>query len=183
MAKKSRRKLYSRFSKKTLIIVLVILITLAGIVYAKHRNSSNENNPSGNTAATANKQSINYNPPTDQEKKDTEAHKQNLENPPPPPPTTSSGKVQVTPTITSYDSGKVYALVTGVFEEGGTCTATATKSGSQPVIGTSEGFGNSNYTSCTPISLSLPAGTWSLTVSYSSTKAEGKSEAKNITIH
>jgi hypothetical protein len=133
MAKKSRRKLHSRFNKKTLLIVLAVLIALAGLAYARNSDSGTSYNPPTTPSANGNKSDVNYNPPTVQEKKDTEAYKQNLGNPPPPPPTTNSGKVQVTPIITSQDGSSSYdarAYVPGVFEDGGTCTATATKTGS-----------------------------------------------------
>jgi cytoskeletal protein RodZ len=187
MVKKSKRKLHSRFNKKATLVVLIILIALAGVAYAAHRPKDTAYKPSPAVSTNPDKPKVNYNPPTDQEKKDTQAYKQGLENSPPPSPPTSNGKIQVTPVITSGNGNSNYearAYVTGVFEEGGICMATATKTGSSPVTGTSTGFSNSNYTSCAPIHLSFPsAGSWALTMSYSSAKAEGKSAPAGITIN
>ena len=117
---------------------------------------------------------VNLNPPTDQEKQATDEHKQSLsENQSTPPPTPSGTKKQVTPIITSVTQNEVKAYVQGVFEEGGKCTLIATK-GSQTVSGSSSGLENVSYTSCIPISVSLPPGSWSITVSYSSATADGK---------
>lgn len=102
------------------------------------------------------------------------------------PPETSNGKVKVTPVITSANQSNVSAYVPGVFEEGGTCTATL-KQGSSTVTHTSEGFGNASYTQCAPLdlsTLSFPSkGTWSLIVSYTSSSSEGASNSQNIEVN
>jgi cytoskeletal protein RodZ len=185
MARRSNKKLRTRFSKKTILIVLATLIAVAAIAYVINNHQNSKYTSPQTISNTSGKSQVNLSPPTPQEKADTEAHKQSLENPPAAPPTTSGGKKQVTPVITSNNGSTSYkasAYVTGVFEEGGICTATATK-GSATVTGNSIGIENSNYTTCPPISLNLSPGTWALSVSYSSAKAEGKSEAKNIVIN
>lgn len=73
----------------------------------------------------------------------------------------------------------------GVFEEGGTCTATFVKDG-ETRSKTSVGFQNSSYTQCAPIDLEpgfLTKGTWSVVVSYASPKAEGASISKNFEVN
>lgn len=97
-------------------------------------------------------------------------------------PVSSSGKKAVEPTITEATRSSIKAYVLGIFEEGGTCTATFA-SGSKTLIKTSEGFQNASYTQCAPIAIEegfLDSSSWSVTVSYSSATSEGASEPVNL---
>ena len=162
-----------------LLVALVLVLAVGGSAFAYTRLVDEE---SSATTSGAGSQPgyVNLDPPTDQEKQETEAHKQSLANDQgTPSPTTPSSKKQVTPVITSANHSEVNAYVSGVFEDGGTCTAVATK-GSQVVTKSSSGFANVSYTSCAPISISLSAGTWLVVVSYGSAVAEGKSQAYEV---
>lgn len=127
---------------------------------------------------------VNLNPPTDKEKNETETHKDELVE-------GSSGgssdsnKKAVEPLITRADQTEVRAYVPGVVENGGTCTATLSK-GSAVIVKTSEGVANSSVTNCRPINLAgtqFPQkGQWSLTVSYSSDTAAGKSQPTTVEV-
>ncbi len=86
----------------------------------------------------------------------------------------ASGTKSVTVVITEASSTSLKGYVQGVFEEGGTCTATATQ-GLQTVSKTSTGFQNVSYTQCAPISWSLGSGTWMVNLSYKSATATGNS--------
>lgn len=155
-------------------VAVLLIIGLGGFFTYDKLNDST-------TIPTAPKeeQKINYEPPTDTEKQETQTNKdeivqdqQNTTNP--------TGKKQVNVTITNATTSNVSAYVTGIFEEGGTCTATFTQ-GSTTITRTSLGFQNASYTQCAPITPDLPSGdSWSVVVSYSSPAAEGQSAAKTF---
>lgn len=98
--------------------------------------------------------------------------------------TTPGQKKSVTPVITNAN-GSINGYVSGIFEEGGTCTATFTMD-SKVLSKTSAGFGNVSYTQCAPINLEpgfLSPGTWRITLKYSSTTAEGSSAPQTVEVH
>lgn len=167
------------------VIVLVLLgLALAGY-FAFGQNNSQMDSPE-----TAASEPINFDPPTATEQQDAEETKDRIvseqENssstPNPGQPQSPGSKKGVTPTITEASRSVVKVYVTGIFEEGGTCTATFTK-GSQTLTKSSDGFQNASYTQCAPIELSgnfLSSGKWSVTVKYSSSVSEGTSEVQYI---
>lgn len=163
-----------------LIVLVLISLELTGTTYFFHRNI-NASYPKQTTQQT----DINFNPPTQQDKTINDQHKDELVKSQSATPTTYNGnKKQVKPTITHADKTTVNAYVTGVFEDGGTCTVTLTQ-GNQTITKTSTGFQNASYTQCTPISLTdagLSEGVWTVIVSYSSSTAEGKSESTTLNI-
>lgn len=166
--------------KRLLIMILVIGVISGGLFFAKTRSTENQNTtnkPARDSAGT------NLAPPTEEEKAETEAYKKELGQSAQPTNTSENGKKQVTPFITGADKQEISAYVSGIIEEGGTCTATLTKDG-KTLTKTSKGFGNVSYTSCEPIDVSgsLENGNWSVVVSYSSGTTDGKSEAKVFTV-
>jgi cytoskeletal protein RodZ len=176
MAKKRKNKLV-KVSKPLLVLVLVLALSLGAYALLNH-NHDDSTKPASKPSSSPNN-NINYGPPSNAEKQETQAHKDALaQDSPPAPPPTSSGKKAVTPIITSTEGNQIYAYVPGVFEDGGTCTATFTQGAQKPIVKTSKGFANATYTSCSPIS--GPAGTWTVVVSYSSSTAEGSSRATEI---
>ncbi len=174
--KKIKRPLLKRLTKRPVIVASALILLIgAGLAYNQFKDGKDAYESAASDPQSG--EYINLNPPTEQEKKDAEENKKTLaEEPSPPAPPTSDGKKQVTPEIVSADRGEVRAYVPGIFEDGGTCTATATK-GSQTETATSTGFGNVSYTQCEPLKWSLPIGEWSVVVSYSSSTAKGSSEA------
>jgi|ERR1700741_1544107 len=170
------KKLHSK-KLYLLLTLLAIALILGGYLLV---NAKRDHSPSTNPISSASKSGdINYNPPTNSEISDTEKHKEDLaNNPTPPTGNTSDGKKTVTPIISYADKSTINAYVTGIFEEGGVCTATLTK-GTRVITKTSTGFQNASYTQCAPIDLSggsVDSGDWSIVVSYSSKTASGKSE-------
>lgn len=105
-----------------------------------------------------------------------------------PTQTTTSGKQVVNVSLTSVgiSNGVINAsgMVTNIVEEGGSCTYAFT-SGSQVVTKVVTTSTNPTSTTCTRITFSaneLPTdGAWKVKLSYSSSKAEGVSEEKEIT--
>lgn len=167
-------------SNKTIILIIVVFLLVGGgIAFAISRSKKSDSTTphSGNTSG------VNLNPPTAQELKQTDEHKKNLGNQNTPTTTTPSGKKQVNPVITNADEQEVNVNISGIFEEGGTCVATFSKDG-KTVTKQSKGFGNVSYTSCEPIEIkgALSTGEWSVTVSYSSSAAEGVSSARTFMV-
>lgn len=95
---------------------------------------------------------------------------------------TTLAKVTVTVVNYGFSSDGVYAsgLVTGVTEDTGTCTLTAT-SGSSIASGTIEAAPSASAMNCGRISVAVPAGDWTLSLSYSSATSQGTSQT--VTVH
>lgn len=158
-------------------LLLVLIGLLAYWLWQEYRSSQSTG------VQQLNENGVNLNPPTEQELEETEEFKESIGNNAQ-QPTTESGKKLVTPFITFADGHEINAYVDGVYEDGGTCTATLTKD-SQTKTFQSTGFRNVSYTNCTPIIISpaLEAGDWKIFVNYSSFTAEGKSDEKVITVN
>lgn len=168
-------------SKKLVLLLLILALStlvIGGFLFYENRNTAKntgEANPEGTEV-------INLDPPTENDRRAVEQHKEELasqqqvSNANSPAP---GQKKQVYPVITSALKTEIRAYVPSIVEDGGTCTATATQ-GSQTVIKTSEGFGDASTTQCAPIIISLGSGTWSVIVTYSSSTAEGKSRAVEL---
>jgi hypothetical protein len=173
-------------SKKTIILAVVIAVVVIGGGFALYKVRQSSQEPP--TSAGAPPNTVNLNPPTEEEQatgnqqKDAvlESEKARNENNP-----SNGQKRQVTPVITSASESGVSAYVPGVFEEGGTCTLTL-KQGSQTVTRNSEGFANVQNTGCAPFTLNRgdfpSAGSWTATVSYNSSTAQGSSSGKEFKV-
>lgn len=186
MAKHKNRKLGSilRSARTKLALVIIVLLLLGFGAWAVADDSEVSQDPPPTESAidsdTPNPGSPDLSPATPQERQETQDYKKSLtQNQGGSSATTSEGKKVVYPVITGASHEEVNAYVSGIVEDGGTCTATATK-GSQTITGTSTGFANVSYTSCPPISLSLPAGKWSVVLNYSSATSEGKSQVFEV---
>lgn len=164
-----------------LIVAIVLVLGAAVASYFLFFKEQPENNVSSNNDG------ITYAPATDEERSDAEKHKQDLSDQQDAKSSTSSQNQSpnASVTITSATSDAVYAYVSGVVEDGGTCTATFTKN-SATFQKTSKGFTNVNTTQCEPIFLSSSdfssTGDWQVTISYSSSAAKGTSQVSTITI-
>jgi hypothetical protein len=164
-----------------LLLIAVAVLLIAGVgtffVVRSHAGAAND---------VRKPNSVDYGPPTEQEKKETEAfkeqqQKQNGETPAP-APKTDSGKLAVTPVISyvgQYDASiEASGFVPSIFENGGTCTLTLTH-GSTTVTKTSAGSEDARTTRCQTFSFPArelkPVGTWTAVLSYSSPTSEGSS--------
>lgn len=178
---KYKNKANKRSKKNKAITSLVILAILAsGGFYLIKRDSGIPRNISPQSVA----------PTTEQEKTETEQNKAKLakqqdkkDNPPSSENITTDTNSTVT--ITSATAESVYAFVSGVLEDGGTCTATFTKN-EQSFQKASKGFINVNTTQCEPTFLSrtdFPSvGIWQVVVSYNSGTAQGVSRITTINV-
>lgn len=171
-------------SKKIILAVLTACIVVGSIAYIVYAQQ--------NKQPTKPSKPITYSGPSEQDKKDAADNKkevaaqQTIENQ---PSSSGSQKKQVNPVITNARQSDqqitINAYISGVFEEGGTCTAVATK-GSSVVTHKSNAFADATTTSCAPIFIDRSAfpdsGSWSVVVNYSSNSAEGKSQATPLAI-
>lgn len=157
------------------IAVVVAIIAAALVVRHYHKPVAVPTTPSGVKLA----------PPTAQEKAQGNENKsaiaqQEQQNQQQTTQTPSGTKKQVTVTITNASTSRVNAFVSGVFEDGGTCTATFSQ-GSTTITRTATAFSNVSDTQCPPITPNLPnANQWSVVVSYSSAAAQGTSPAQTF---
>lgn len=169
-------------AKIVLALAAALLFSAGAWALSASDNETGNTDQSGGASASEDQAETgpapDLNPPTEAQKKYTDDYKKSLSQPSPPPTITPSGKKQVYPVVTSVSSSKVYAYVEGVIEDGGTCTATATKD-SQTFTGTSNAFTDGRQTNCTPIDIALSPGIWSVVVSYSSASYEGSSQAQS----
>jgi hypothetical protein len=101
-------------------------------------------------------------------------------------PDNGGGAVDVVTTYFGWDAGASAVLiggyVTGVLEDGGTCTATLTQGG-RSVTGTSVSSADARTTACAEIQIpgsSLGSGAWSAVLSYQSPRGTG--EAQPVTV-
>jgi len=160
--------------------VILIGVAIGGTLLYRHL-WSNSNSPT-----TQPRNTVNYDPPTEDEKKATEEFKKQQEaqnsNPATPPPTAPDGRKQVTPVISyagQYDASvEASAFIATIIEDGGTCTLTV-RDGSKVVTKTSAGAADARTTRCNLFSFpakELSAGTWTATISYDSPTATGTSD-------
>jgi hypothetical protein len=186
-----RQKKTGSKKKRNLIIagVAVAVLAIGGgtFYYFQHRNQPIT------YKKTSTGHDVNLNPPTKEEKKETQENKSDSVTKEQEMASKNDAGTPVTNTkspFITYASQEganvqVNGYVTGVFEDGGTCTATFAK-GSQKVTGTSKGIADADHTTCPPITIpraNFPAtGTWSVILSYSSSAGNGASEARNVTI-
>lgn len=191
---KYKDKKYSKSKKqKGLLLLIAALALLAGglftleatnVIDLRHSSddekiqglvSSNSNTGDSN-AITSSNETDNNNASTPQS---TNAKENILQNGNSPSGDTSNTKKVVTPVITSASKSgatvAIFSYVSGVIEDGGTCTFTF--SGSTTITYTSQGVANASNTDCrlSKSDSRFSSGSWKVTLSYSSTKASGKS--------
>lgn len=170
-------------NRRAIAVILVVSLLSIGVLVWARKDNPTPNSTDNTTAAAENGEYINYGPPTEEEKQQAEdrkneivAQNENQNN----YPQTPSGKKQVTPVITGADNSNVRSYISGIVEDGGSCTATFTK-GSEVVTRTSAGLADVSTTVCAP-STNLSPGSWKVVMSYASAKAEGKSQPYNLQI-
>jgi hypothetical protein len=104
------------------------------------------------------------------------------------PTSSADARRSVVPAITTKDwdatakALTVSAIVPGVVESGGSCTA-AVSSGSTTRTATSTGVGAGSYTGCPAVTFKdLASGSWKVVVRYASTKSAGASASATVDI-
>lgn len=177
------------------LIFLGVVIVLVGIgaaaYYFSNRDSSESNSKAGKTATGYD---VNLDPPTEQEKEETEANKEEVSkeqettkdgSSTPPAPDTTTRQPYITYASQVEDIVEVGGYVLGIFEAGGTCKATFTK-GTSVITGTSTGIEDADHTTCPPVSVPVTRftekGVWNVTLSYTSKTTNGTSTVRSLTI-
>lgn len=176
-----------------LLFIIIAVLLAAGIVggyfYLKSRNDRPDIDKTGTT--------INYRPATEEEKKQSEDAKDKLveeqqgqQNSATKDDQPASGRPSTLTPFISYleqigQNVEASGYIGGVFEDNGTCTLTLTN-GSAKLSKQSKGFKDFNHTSCTPFSFPsselTKTGTWTVSLSYSSSSGHGTSEAKTLEV-
>jgi len=179
---------------KGLLIALACILLIGLILFFVDRRDWIDVPFIGNdkdSSQSSTQDSINYGPPTEEEKRETEEFKENQGSSTTQPSTTtpSTQKKSVTPIISSWPSGaqsgdiQVSGFVPNIVENGGQCTLTLSKSG-QDVTTTATGEANAQSVSCGTMTITrdrLSAGKWNVKLSYSSTTYEGTSQ-QDVTV-
>lgn len=187
----------NRRSQKNKIVYISLACLLlaglcAGILVYRHYSS----NDKASTAAIS--KGINLDPPTAEDKAEAEQNKASIANElddskKDAAATSSqnkqtSGKINGNVAITSYSQAgantRIAAMVSNVFEEGGTCTLTMA-SDNKTVTKQSSAFQNASYTQCMPFNIpstEAPAGTYTATVTYESQTTYGQSAAQQLEV-
>lgn len=171
-------------NKKTLTVLILIIV--AGLLFFGYKQFIQKDSSTADVPIDQNS-GINYTPPTEAEKEETEQHKKDLDSQNENDNKSSSLKT-VVPVITSYGQGgssaEVGSRVPGVIESNGTCTLTM-KKGDKKVTQSQSATENVSETSCGFITISndrLSKGNWSAQITYKSPKAKGFSETVTIEI-
>lgn len=160
-------------------IALAVLL-IGGLLWTwRHYHNHSYTGTSG-SASPHGSSGINYGPPTQTEKQDSQDAKSRDLQSGNSGDNGSSGKKQVQIQVLAATLNSVKANVIGVFESGGTCTATFSK-GAESHSFSSSGIANSNYTQCAPISVTDITGSdWTVVVKYSSATAAGQSQPVSV---
>lgn len=179
-------------NQKIIISIIVVLLLLIGgwIVYAKMNNAWPFPVNSTSTPSLQDGDSINYDPPTQEEIENSQNGKNNSkqegdDNKKP----TSKRSVSVGIAFADYDAQEmaidIRAFTPDVIESDGTCIATLIH-GTQKVTQSSRAFIDSSSSQCEPILIPesnfSEKGTWKLTVSYGSSKSSGVSPSMDVRV-
>jgi hypothetical protein len=174
----------SNSRKRIFIILILVALSAAGVYFfAVKRNAAPNNSES--TPEQVDQETITYAPANDDEKQQAEDNKQRIVEQQEQEQQNSSnnGTIRtVNVVVTSASMDSIFARVSGVVEDGGTCTATFTKGGTA-LSKSSDSIANVSDTQCGRIvPPSLASGTWQVVVAYKSNFAQGSSEPVALTI-
>lgn len=163
-----------------LIIIAALLLTAAVFVgWRIHHRTTPQN-------VTLGPGEINFNPPTKEEQQAGDEKKEEITKEQDTPPTTPTGKADVVVTYASqYENGvEVGGYVSNIVEEGGTCKLTLSND-TKTLTATTTGVANAHSTDCPALVISrdkLSTGTWTAILSYSSAKASGSAQPKDVIV-
>jgi len=173
-------------SKKCKFILAAIIIILTGFIGigVKHFLSLNKSNTRDIVSKPLNP--INYGPPTQQEKKDSEAYKDELLVQ---SQSTIAYANEVQPLITTASQNNqiitVKGYVPGIVENRGTCIITLEKS-SLKIVKKVEAAANASTTDCALFQINRDelneSGEWRVSIAYKSEKYSGTSQLRPLTV-
>jgi hypothetical protein len=177
--------------KITLAAVAILLLATGGwlaYAYASTTWPFSSSNSSLNTnESEGGEGTINYDPPTEQETKESQDAKERIQQENEKPNNTdkedeTSDKKNVNVGIAFADivdsNLEIRAFTPSIIAGDGICTATVSKAGHSTITKTSNAFIDATSTICEPINIpksQLSAGTWTINVTYTSPKYTGSS--------
>jgi hypothetical protein len=170
-------KKHSTNKKFIILVAAVIVVALGGVGFA-YKNSKHVD------SSVRAPNSVDYSGPTKQEatagdaQKDANKDREKIDTQ---TPATSQASVVLVDS-TQYDNTvEIRGYVSNVYEDGGTCTATLTN-GTAKVTKTSTAFKDATTTQCGAIDIARSefstAGTWNLTLVYSSPTSTGQATSE-----
>ncbi len=176
MIKKYKAK---RSKKKLLVFLVIIAIVLCAatvLYFLVIRKSDTDNTAS-------------YSPPTAEEKQQAEDHKEEIirkESDQPAESPVSGTNVFITYAEQFNQNINASGYISGIIEEGGTCTLTLTK-GSHTITRSKPALPDAKHTTCPDFNIprgDIPeAGTWKITIGYSSDTTNKVSASQDIEIN
>lgn len=187
MVKASRVKKQNTKSKYlALLFVIAIVVLCLSILYVKKHKNTTSSTPAATTGT------INLKPATAEDKQRVDQTKNTIvqKDESIQQQGSSSSKKSVTPTITYANQSpngevEIDGYVSGVYEDGGTCTATLKLNGAT-VTRDVQAVKNVNSVNCPAIVISKDSfatkGSWTVALSYTSNTAAGISTTKQIVI-
>ena len=188
-------KLHRKQKSPTKIILLstaaLLLVGLGAYAFYAKQTDSWPFIPTSEDTKTRDADEVNYDPPTEQEIKDSQDAKQRGETEKTPEENTNNNQStqSVVPVAISSASVidnnlEIRAFTPGIIEGTGECTATISR-GSKSVTSKSTAFVDTSSSICQPILIEksrLESGTWQVVVTYSSPDAKGTSQTVTVTI-
>lgn len=167
-------------SYKKLVVLAILILLVSGLIGGLYYLARDKSETSDISLA----------PATQQEKADVEKNKEEIvqqedERKDGSTSISNNSSSGITVTVTSITAEGVYAFVSGVLEDGGTCTAYYSK-GSESFQRKSNGFMNVSNTQCEPIQTNRSDfssnGVWNVTVTYDGSASQTKATSQTSTI-
>lgn len=174
----------------TAVILAAVFLLVVGGIVAKDRYYNQEDRD-GTSSSTEGLEGVDLSPPSKEEQQAIDQHKSEVEKQQQHDSQTSEGGIKtVTPIITNagFYNGQVEVrgYISGIYEEGGTCSVTISK-GDSKLTKSGKSTKGATTTDCPVITFSRSElsgqGTWTAAISYSSTAAKGTSEPRNFEVN
>lgn len=171
-----------RLKRLAILAVLFVVVALVGGIFAYRQFSDKPATPD-------NTNTIDLSPATEEEKKDSERHKDEVAKNDEVTTPQQPGLSVVTPIIVDAsqygDQIEVRAYISEVYEDAGTCTITISK-GALKVTKQSVATKDATTTRCANVNIGRTefpeTGQWSAIVSYLSTTSQGSSQPKSLEV-
>ena len=176
-----------KINNKRIIIIAtgLLLIATAGAFFMYQKMTSKVDQSQDATRPT---NTVDYGPPTDEEKAQAEKQKeQNIErSQSDSAPPSRTANVVVVDSSQYGSSFEVRGYVSNVFEEGGSCTARFSRIGSNAVVKVVSATKSATTTQCQTIEVPVTEfnvkGDWNFTLEYSSPSKQGITKSSIIAI-
>jgi len=164
-----------------LTIVVLLIVVIAGILEKTGVTDFYQKSQSKTPTEVAPQPTINLEPPTSEESKAGDQQKDQIVQQETKPPTPAMNAKVIIVDASQYDTSvEVRAFASNVIKNG-TCTFTFTKSGESSIEKTEPAYADASSSPCIALTVDRSefpsAGTWQLTVKYTSEGIEGSAES------